>query len=172
MTTATARASAASQRSSRGPPRWPPGPGTPPAGPLVWATPPSRRSLIWITPRPGGAGARCAARTGTITPAAALHAATGAGRSRRDARPLSAVVLQERQRAAVELLDVLVERGVGAVFEDGQLRAPRDPLGQRFGEAGRAHGVVAAERDEGRRLDQREHIVRVVGQHRGRLAHE
>src|SRR5690242_3256423 len=175
MTAVTATASTATQRSTRGPRRGPPAGAAPPPWPSIWVTPPSRRSLIWITPRPGGAGARCTARTGTTTPPAELHAASRGGsaqQSRPGPGPLSAVVLQECQGPAVELLDVLVERCVGAVLEDGDLRAPRDPLGQRFGEAGRAHGIVAAERDEGRRLDHAERVVGVMGQHRPRLAHE
>src|SRR5215831_16120889 len=59
------------------------------------------------------------------------------------ADPLPGVAIEERQRAAVELLDVLIDRGVRAVFEDSELRA-LDPFGERPGEAGRRHGVTAA----------------------------
>src|SRR5215831_20218170 len=84
---------------------------------------------------------------------------------------LRGVPLQEFQGAAVELLDVLVDRGVGAVFEYDQLTV-RDCLGERLGESGGCHHVVPPEGNQGGRLDGAQHCVRVVGEDRLGLAEE
>ena len=84
---------------------------------------------------------------------------------------LRGVPLQELQGAAVELLDVLVDRGVGAVFEDDQLSV-RDCPGEGLGEPGGRHHVVPPEGNQGRRLDRAQHCLRVVGQDRLGLAEE
>ncbi len=58
---------------------------------------------------------------------------------------------QKIHRLLVELFDVLVEPGVGAVLENQQLRI-LDVLRHPVGEAGRADHVVLAEGYEGGRL--------------------
>ena len=64
---------------------------------------PDSGPLIWITSRPRG-GRNGAARAGRLPPLPRSMPGVGI--------PLSAVAVEERQRAAVELLDVLVERGM------------------------------------------------------------
>src|SRR5580692_5425422 len=78
---------------------------------------------------------------------------------------------QEVHRPRVELRDVLVDRRMGAVLEDDELRV-LDPFGQRAGEPGRGRGVALAEGDLGRGLDAAEHAGRVMREHRVRLAQE
>ncbi|HLJ82394.1 MAG TPA: hypothetical protein VKT52_12965 [Ktedonobacterales bacterium] len=74
------------------------------------------------------------------------------------------MALQECEALLIKLLNLLVDRSVGAAFEDHQLGTCNAGL-QWLGKPGGRNQVVSAKRDLGGRLNAGEHRLGVVRQH-------